>query len=263
MAMQLDLRDKRVLVSGGTRGIGLAIVERFLQQGAVVAFCARSTQTVVATVQMLRNQTVSETDNRVRGWSLDIQQAQAVTQWVHSAAEFLGGIDIVIANAGAMATDDSDESWLCNWAVDIAGLRHLLAAATPYLERAAAASGDAAVIAIASTSAGTASRVSPYGPVKAALVHYVKALAKQLAPLRIRANTVSPGPTFVEDGFWADMAKNNPDQFNTTVASFPKQQMIKPQDVANIVAFLASPYATAIAGSNIIVDCARSTHIHL
>lgn len=256
--MELELSEKRILVTGGTRGIGLSIVERFLDEGASVAFCARTADSVTATEKKLAGAGL-----KVRGWSVDMTQCDDVESWVEQAAGFMDGIDIIISNAGGMVMDDSDEGWHRNYKTEIAGLRHILNIARPYLERSAKACGDAAVIAIASTSASKPNRVESYGPVKVALVHYIKALSKQLAPLNIRANTVSPGPTYVRDGFWAEVERQDPEMFKTAVNQFPMNRMVQPREIADVVMFLASPRAGAIAGNNIIVDGGRSDHIQI
>ena len=256
--MELNLSQKCVLITGGTRGIGLSIVERFLDEGANVAFCARSAASISATEKKLNT-----CDLKMRGWPVDMTQGEEVESWVEQAADFLGGIDIVIANAGGMGLSDTDEDWRRNYAVEIGGLRHILNIAKPCLEKSAKTHGDAAVIAIASTSAGKPSRVEAYGPVKIALVHYVKALSKQLGALNIRANTISPGPTYVKDGFWGQVERETPKAFKTTRNQFPMKRMVQAQEIADVVAFLASPRAGAIAGSNLIVDGGRSDHIQI
>lgn len=256
--MDLNLSNKCVLISGATRGIGLSIMERFVKEGANIAFCARNPASIRVTEERL-----STSDIKVRGWPVDMTQGEEIESWVKQAAEFMGGIDIVIANAGGMGLEDTDEDWQRNYAVDIAGLRHILNVANPCLEESANRHGDAAVIAIASTSASKPSRVESYGPAKVALVHYVKALSKQLGTQNIRANTISPGPTYVKDGFWGQVEKENPGVFNATVNQFPMQRMVQSQEVAEVVVFLASPRASAVSGSNLIVDGGRSDHIQI
>ena len=256
--MELKLSEKRVLVTGGSRGIGLSIVERFLDEEAKVVFCARSMDSVAEAEKKL-----ARTGSEIRGWPVDMSQGEAVENWVDQAVNLMEGIDVVIANASGMGMNDNDEDWQRNYEVEIAGLRHILNIAQPHLEKSAQIHGDASVIAIASTSASKPGRVEAYGPVKAALVHYVKALSKQLAPLNIRANTVSPGPVYVRNGFWGRIEIESPAEFAAMVGQFPMKRLVRPEEVADTVTFLASPRALSIVGCNVIIDGGRSDHIQI
>lgn len=256
--MKLNLAEKRALLTGGTRGIGFGIAKQLVAEGVKLAFCARTADAVASAEKAL-----STPNTTVRGWPVDIANGEDVENWVKQAADFLGGIDIVISNASAMAVDDSDAAWQRNYKVEIASLRHILTIARPYLEQAAETHGDAAVIAIASTSASKTGRIESYGPIKAALIHYTKGLSRELARHRIRANTVSPGPVYIEDGFWGDVERKDPALFRATVNQFPMNRMTRPEEIADVVTFLVSPRAGSIVGSNIIVDGGRSDHVQL
>ena len=252
--MDLQLSGKRVLVTGGTRGIGRAIVEGFLDEGAVVGFCARTTQDVSATQESLSHR------GEVIGTTVDVGDADALARWVEESAEAFGGLDVVVANVSALAIPDSEENWQASLNVDVMHTVRLVRAALPHLERSEAAS----VIAISSVSGRESDFASgPYGTAKTAIVGYIHGLAMQLAPKGIRANTVSPGNTYFEGGVWAGIETGDPALFQTAVGLNPTGHMGAPEEVAAAVVFLASPRASRINGTNLVVDGALTRGIQL
>jgi 3-oxoacyl-[acyl-carrier protein] reductase len=252
--MDLQLRGTRVLVTGGTRGIGRAIVEGFLDEGAGVALCARNPDEVKATQEQL-----SERGN-VTGSVVDVGDEQALTAWVERSADALGGIDVVVANVSALAIPDTEENWQASLNVDLMHTVRLVRAALPHLERSEAAS----IIAISSVSGRESDFASgPYGTAKTAIIGYIHGLALQLADRGIRANTVSPGNTYFEGGVWAHIEGGDPDLFRTAVGLNPTGHMGTPEEIAGPVVFLASPIARRISGTNLVVDGALTRGIQV
>ena len=252
--MDLQLRGTHVLVTGGTRGIGRAIVEAFLAEGAQVAFCARSTEEVAATEQALGGR------GTVTGASVDVGDGAALAAWVEQSAAAFGGLDVVVANVSALAIPDTEENWQASLNVDLMHTVRLVRAALPHLER----SGDGSIIAISSVSGRESDFASgPYGTAKTAIIGYVHGLAMQLADRGIRANTVSPGNTYFEGGVWASIETGDPDLFQTAMALNPSGHMGTPEEVAAPVVFLASPLARRISGTNLVVDGALTRGIQL
>jgi len=252
--MDLKLSGTRVLVTGGTRGIGRAIVEGFLDEGAQVVFCARNPDEVVTT-----QKTLSERGT-VTGATVDVGDGEALAAWVEQSAEALGGLDVVVANVSALAIPDTEENWQASLNVDLMHTVRLVRAAMPYLERSEAAS----IIAVSSVSGRESDFASgPYGTAKTAIIGYIHGLAMQLAPQGIRANTVSPGNTYFEGGVWANIETGNPDLFETAMELNPSGHMGTPEEVAGPVVFLASPLARRISGANLIVDGALTRGIQL
>jgi 3-oxoacyl-[acyl-carrier protein] reductase len=252
--MDLQLRGTRVLVTGGTRGIGRAIVEGFLDEGAGVALCARNPDEVKATQEQL-----SERGN-VTGSVVDVGDGQALTAWVERSADALGGIDVVVANVSALAIPDTEENWQASLNVDLMHTVRLVRAALPHLERSEAAS----IIAISSVSGRESDFASgPYGTAKTAIIGYIHGLALQLADRGIRANTVSPGNTYFEGGVWAHIEGGDPDLFRTAVGLNPTGHMGTPEEIAGPVVFLASPIARRISGTNLVVDGALTRGIQV
>lgn len=251
--MNLQLQGSRALVTGGSRGVGRCVVSLLAEEGARVEFCARSAPEARAV-----ETEVTACGGPIRGSVVDMADERAVTAWAGQALTRLEGLDIVVANASAMASGDSDEAWQQNYRVEIAGLRHLLAVALPHLKEAAQRRGDAAIVAIGSTAVSRAENADAYGAVKAALVRTMKGLSRALIRDGIRANTVSPGPIFAEDGIWGRIKRDDLQTFAEKVSQLPLGRMATPEEVANVVVFLCSPCARYIAGSNVVVDGGRS-----
>jgi 3-oxoacyl-[acyl-carrier protein] reductase len=142
------------------------------------------------------------------------------------------------------------------------GLVNLAEAGRPFLEAAAREHGDAAILAISSTAAAAITGAQSYGAVKGALIHYVKGLAKDFAPGKIRANTVAPGMVYFEGGIWSRIEHDNPEAYQAALAKNPMGRMADPQDVANAAVFLSSPRASFVSGINMIVDGAMTDRVN-
>ncbi len=244
--MDLGLEGRRALVSGGTRGIGRAIVETLAAEGASVGFCARTESDVNDAVS-----TLSRSGSTVLGQAFDVADARAVQSWVAASADRLGGLDIVIANVSALAIPDEPANWQASFEVDLMHAVRLVNAAMPHLEKSDAAS----IVTIGSVSGREIDfAAGPYGTFKAALIHYTQGLAYQLAPKGIRANSLSPGNTYFPGGVWENIEQNNPELFAQAIGLNPTGRMARPEEIARAVVFMASPAASFVSGANLVVD---------
>lgn len=251
--MDLGLKGKRVLITGGTKSIGRAIVDAFVAEGAVVGFCARD-----AALVKQREEEWRAAQARVQGTALDVTDKPALEKWIDGfAAE--GGIDHFVANVSALLTPDTPEGWRKAIDVDIVStvesVRHVL----PHLQK----SGMGATCTII----GTVSLVEvsgptqPYRSVKAALVPYVKSLSIEMAPKGIRVNMVSPG-TIIEDGnTWGRQRDDGTERYKRMLARNPMGRMGTPQEIAAAVVFLAGAPASFISGINFVVDGAITARV--
>lgn len=255
--MDLELAGRRVLLSGGTKGIGRAIAEAFLAEGAHVAFCARNRDEVAAATGDLRGRF---RQSNVHGFTVDVADAGALRAWVGAAQEQLGGIDITVANVSALSVGGTEENWRTGYEVDLMGTVRLNEAAMPALERSDAAS----IVTVASVSGREIDFASgAYGSFKAAIIHYTQGLAFHLASKGIRANSVSPGNTYFAGGIWNQIENQNPKLFADALALNPTGRMARPEEIAAGVVFLASPKASFISGTNLVVDGALTRGVQL
>ncbi len=252
--MDLQLNGKRAVVVGATRGIGRAVSDLLAHEGCRVAVGARDAVQVDATVQRLRAD-----GHQAYGERVDAADHTDLARFVTAMGETLEGIDILVyAPTAAMGAGNDEASWHRGIAVDLMGAVTACEAAVPLLQQSQAG----AIVLI-----GTASIVEAVGPrraynsVKAALVPYAKFLARDLAPT-IRANIVSPGMVYFDGGVWDAVRQVVPDRYQQAIARNPMRRMATPEEVANAVAFIASPKASFISGAHLLCDGARTEGVH-
>ena len=251
--MDLGLKGKKAIVTGGTRGIGRAIADLLADEGCDIALCARGEAGVEEAVAALAGKGV-----KANGGAVDVADTKALRAWVAEAAERLGGLDVFVANVSALAQAMDEDSWRRSLDIDVMGTVAGVEAAIPFLEKSTAG----AIVVIGTTGAiEIAGAPRPYASVKAALVPYVKALARNLATKGVRANMVSPGNVYFKGGVWNVLEESNPELFKTMVGRNPMGRMGTPEEVANAVVFLASPRASFITGTNLIIDGALTQRV--
>src|SRR3982751_5739954 len=173
--MPFDFTDKRVLVAGGSRGIGRAIALQFAAAGADVALCARSAERLEAT-----REEAARHGHRVHAMTCDLADAASIAAWVPAAAEALGGVDVLVNNASGFGMGDDEEGWAAGLSVDVLAMVRSSRAALPWLER-SEAPGGASILHISSIAAFRPStRAAAYGAVKAAMNSYTGSQAAML-----------------------------------------------------------------------------------
>ena len=253
--MDLHLHGRRALVTGGTRGLGRAIVERLVQEGCAVALCARSADVVARTVDELRSAGAS-----VVGSAVDVTDDAALVAFVDDAARELGGLDLLVANAGGASggpglIDACADDWRATMDLNVVHALVAVQAALPHL----AASDDASVVVVSSIS-GTRPQPRPqYAAAKAAEIALAASLARELGPQGIRVNTVSPGSVMFEGGSWAARRDADPQAFEAFVRrELPFGRLGTPAEIADVTAFLLSSRASWISGTDVVVDGAQN-----
>jgi 3-oxoacyl-[acyl-carrier protein] reductase len=251
--VDLGLKGKKAVVTGGTRGIGRAILELLADEGCDLALCARNRVGVDDAASALAGKGV-----QAHGGVVDVADTKALRAWVAEAAGKLGGLDVFVANVSALAQAMDEDSWRRSLDIDVMGTIAGVEAALPFLEKSSAG----AIVVIGTTGAvEIAGAPRPYASVKAALVPYVKALARNLAAKGVRANMVSPGNVYFKGGVWNVVEEQSPELFKTMLSRNPMGRMGTPEEVANAVVFLASPRASFITGTNLIIDGALTQRV--
>ncbi len=245
--MKLDFTGKKVVVCGGSRGIGRSIALAFAENGASVSICARNKESLDHAAADLAKATKAT----IHHLPCDLANGPAVTHYVKAAALALGGIDVLVNNASGFGRTDDEEGWKLSLDVDVMASVRASLAAVPFLEQ----SGRGSIIHISSISGLMPSlRTPPYGAVKALLIQYTKTQALALAKKGVRVNCIAPGSIEFEGGVW-DLAKqHNRKLYDGILASIPHGRLGKPEEIANVAAFLASDLASWVTGQTIVVD---------
>jgi 3-oxoacyl-[acyl-carrier protein] reductase len=246
--MDLGLSAKHAIVTGASRGVGRAVAERLLAEGMRVSFCARDAPGVAQAERELGQL------GEASGESVDVGDHRALRAWVERAIERAGGADVLVPNASALGGIANDVSgWQRSFDVDVLPAVLLVEAALPSLRERGGAIVQIGTITAVEYHHYPGGGLS-YGAVKAALVNWIAQLAKAEAPSGVRANVVSPGPIFIEGGSWDRIQRGKPDYYAANLARQPSGRFGTAAEVANVVAFLASPMASWITGQNVIVD---------
>ena len=244
--MPFHFENKRVVVAGGSRGIGRAIALGFAAAGADVSICARGAAALEATRAEL-----AATGRRVHTAVCDLADGPAVTRYVTDAGEALGGIDVLVNNASGFGMGDDEAGWSAGLSVDVMATVRASHAALPLL----AASQGASIINVASISGFRPSTRAPaYGAVKAVVMHYTASQAAALARKGIRVNCIAPGSIEFPGGHWESRRLAKDPLYAQILAKIPFGRMGTPDEVAEVALFLASSHARWITGQTLVVD---------
>jgi 3-oxoacyl-[acyl-carrier protein] reductase len=245
MKMDLGLKGKKVILTGGSRGIGRAALEIFAAEGCDIAFFSRHQDQVDATVASL-----SRHGGNVIGEALDMTNHAAYAAWLTSAADRLGGCDIFVPGASASGSGATGD-WDACFNADIKGTVIGCETLQPYLEK----SGSGSIVVMSST-AGTETFIVPqaFNALKGALIVYAKQLGQALGGKGIRVNTVSPGPIAFPGGNWEAIKGAAPELYAATEAAFALGRWGGPDEVAKTIVFLSSSASSYTTGTNVVID---------
>ncbi len=238
--MTFDFTGKRVLVAGGSRGIGRAIALGFVRAGARVSACARGAEGLAALA--------AEGVQHVQ--PADLADAAQIEAWVAAAAAALGGIDVLVNNASGFGMGDSEEGWKRGLDVDVMATVRASRAALPHLRAARGCIVNTTSI----SGLGPSVRTPAYAAVKALVINYTASQAAALAKDGIRVNAVAPGSIEFPGGTWEKRRAEDPALYQRILGSIPFGRLGAPEEVADVALFLASPAARWVTGQTIVVD---------
>ena len=252
--MDLKLAGKTALVTGGSRGIGRATPLRFAEEGCKVGICARGQEGLDKALEEIRAHGAN-----AFGTTADVARRGDTERFINAAAEALGGVDILVNNvggsSGAGLEDSTDDDWQHTFDLNVFHAVRATRATVPHMR----ARGSGSVVSISSISGWKpAPAKAQYGAAKAAEMFLAGALAMELAPDKIRVNTVCPGSLFFPGGGWERFKNENPEEF----AAFENRELPAGRlgtdfEVADVVVFLSSERANWINGAAIPVDGAQ------
>jgi 3-oxoacyl-[acyl-carrier protein] reductase len=255
--MDLELSGKIALVTGSSRGLGLATAAALAREGCRVAICARNSQRLSEAAAALRS--VAPSDDHVLSVTADVATAAGVEAVLERTVETFGGLDILVNNVGlgrgAGIADTSDEEWREAFDQTLFPAIRASRLAVPHMRR----RGGGAIVMIASIWGRESGGRMTYNAVKAAEISLAKAMAQQLARDNIRVNSVAPGSIRFPGGSWDSRVQDDPEGMAEFVRhELPFGRFGRPEEVGATVAFLVSPRASWISGASVPVDGCQS-----
>jgi 3-oxoacyl-[acyl-carrier protein] reductase len=255
--VDLHLRDKVAIVTGSSKGLGLACAAALVEEGCRVTICARGEAALNEAAARLRS--LAGIADRVLAVQADVATVEGIASVVASTVQAFGGVDILVNNVGlargAGIVDTSDAEWQDAFDQTLFPAIRASRLAVPEMRK----RGGGAIVMIASIWGRESGGRMTYNAVKAAEISLAKAMAQQLARDNIRVNSVAPGSILFPGGSWDRRVKDDPAGMEEFVKrELPFGRFGRPEEVGAVVAFLVSPRASWISGASVPVDGCQS-----
>jgi 3-oxoacyl-[acyl-carrier protein] reductase len=255
--VDLGLTDKVAIVTGSSRGLGLASARALVGEGCRVCICARGAERLAEAA--LEVEAAARRPNMVLPVQADVSTTAGVELVIARTVESFGALDVLVNNVGRAGggdlLDTSDAEWQAAFDETLFPAIRASRLAVPHMRQ----RGGGAIVMIASIYGREAGGRMTYNAVKAAEISLAKSLAQQLAPVNIRVNSVAPGSILFPGGSWHRRQQTDPVGIGDFVRrELPFGRFGRPEEVGSVVAFLASPRASWISGASIVVDGCQS-----
>ncbi|HLL68038.1 MAG TPA: SDR family oxidoreductase [Micromonosporaceae bacterium] len=255
MPSGLDLAGRAVIVTGASRGLGRSVAERLADEGCNLALCARRQGPLEDLAEGLRERH----GVRVHAAAVDVTDHDRLAAFIAESAAQLGRLHGLVANAGGGRGGSLEDSTAADWSatfnVNVVHAATATRAAVPRFVR----DGSASVVLVSSVSGWKPAPSAPYSSAKAATIHLGACLARELGPAGVRVNVVCPGSMLIPGKRWDRMRLEDPVRFDKFLNEFPGRQLIGPDEVAAVIAFLLSNQSRAVNGASIAVDGAQNS----
>jgi 3-oxoacyl-[acyl-carrier protein] reductase len=253
--MDLQLKDKVVLISGSSNGIGLACATRLFIEGARVVLTGRSPERLFSAASEM----VAMDQARVLTLAGDLTTVEGIGSALTATGQAFGQLDIVIGcignGRGRAGWEQGEAEWQRTMAENLWPAVRLSEQAVPLLS----GREDAAIVLVGSIAGRERLGPIAYGTAKAGLAAYATRLGSQVADLGIRVVCVEPGNVLIPGGRWAERLESDPESVEAILASdVPQHRLGTPEEIANVVCFLASPLASFVTATRVVVDGGQS-----
>jgi len=243
--MDLQLKGKNAIVTGGSKGIGRSIALNLADEGVNVAICARGEEGLKKTEKELLEKGV-----KVIALTCDVGNAQQLDDFLDQVKDQFGTIDILVNNVSALSLGDDFSDWETSINVDLLGSVRGTRKVIPWMLEA----GSGNILFISSGSGLEAGSPPAYAAAKAAIISYSKTIAIQLAPKNIRVNTLAPGSVEFPGGLWEMAKTHNRPMYDWALNSIPSGRLGTPDEIGKVATFIVSPCASWVVGTCLAVD---------
>ena len=243
--MDLGLKGKNVIITGGSKGIGRSTALGFAAEGANVAICARGQEALDKVTEEIEALGV-----KAYAAPCDVADADALKKFLQAAKEAFGSVDVLVNNTSALSDGDDADAWKTSIEIDLMSTVTSTQTVIPWMVE----NGGGSIVHVSTISALAVPAPPAYSATKVAVMNHSKNMAAILAPQNIRVNCVAPGSIYVDGGIWSIVKENDEAFYNSVVAQIPSGRMGKPEEVADAIVYLSSSRASWVSGSTLVID---------